>query len=278
MNGNAVQHPLAKYFRDKINYKTCPGCGNGITAQAILRAIDRSGKSIDDYAFVSGIGCSGWIPSPFFNTDVLHVTHGRPVAVATGLKIALPDTRIVVIAGDGDTSAIGGNHFIHAARRNVDITLITIDNSIYGMTGGQAAPTTPFDSVTATTPYGSIERNFDLCRLAEAAGATFVARWTTYHARQLEESILHAFEHHGFSFVDVVSQCPVQYGKVIGKRNDPVSMLMSFKENSVTKAAAEGKSSEELKGRIVVGELVNVEGVPELTEEMERIRREVCKQ
>lgn len=275
---NQIVHPLTKYFRDKINYKTCPGCGNGIIAQAILRAIDRSGISIDGYAFVSGIGCSGWIPSPFFNTDVLHVTHGRPIAVATGLKLVLPGTRVVVIAGDGDTSAIGGNHFIHAARRNVDITLITVNNSIYGMTGGQAAPTTPFSSVTATTPYGSIERCFDLSDLVKAAGATYVARWTTYHARQLEESILYAFEHPGFSFVEVMSQCPVQYGKVIGKRDDAVSMLMSFRDNSITVTSAKGKSTEELEGKIVVGELVKENGVPEFTREMKRLRQEVSSQ
>jgi len=272
---DSFEHPLGKYFRDKINYKNCPGCGNGIIAAAILRAMDKSGKSIDDYAFVSGIGCSGWIPSPFFNTDVLHVTHGRAVAVATGLKLSIPRTRVVVIAGDGDTSAIGGNHFIHAARRNIDITLITVNNSIYGMTGGQAAPTTPFASVTTTTPYGSIERQFDLCELMRAAGATFIARWTTFHARQLEKTILSAFEHPGFSFIEVVSQCPVQYGKVIGKRNDPVSMMISYRENSLTVDVASRKGREELKGKIVVGEFVKDEEIPEMCCEMERLRMEV---
>lgn len=272
---DVFEHPLGKYFRDKINYKNCPGCGNGIIASAILRAIDTSGKSIDDYAFVSGIGCSGWIPSPFFNTDVLHVTHGRAVAAATGLKLAIPHSRVVVIAGDGDTSAIGGNHFIHAARRNIDITLITVNNSIYGMTGGQAAPTTPFSAVTTTTPYGSIERQFDLCELMKAAGATFIARWTTYHARQLEKSILSAFEHPGFSFVEVISQCPVQYGKVIDKRNDSVGMMLSYRDNSIMVNAASGKKSEDLKGKIVIGEFVKEENVPEFTQEMERLRKEV---
>lgn len=268
----SFEHPLAKYFRDKINYKTCPGCGNGIIAAAILRAIDRSGKSIDDYAFVSGIGCSGWIPSPFFNTDTLHVTHGRAVAVATGLKLAIPTSRVVVIAGDGDTSAIGGNHFIHAARRNVDITLITVNNSIYGMTGGQVAPTTPFGSVTVTTPLGNIEREFDLCELAKAAGATFIARWTTYHARQLEKTILSAFEHVGFSFVEVVSQCPVQYGKVVNKRNDPVSMLMSYRDNALTIEAASERKGGKTQGQILVGEFLKEEGIPEFSKEMEKLR------
>jgi 2-oxoglutarate ferredoxin oxidoreductase subunit beta len=271
----SIEHPLARYFRDKINYKNCPGCGNGIIAHAVLRAIDRLGGNIDDYAFVSGIGCSGWIPSPFFNTDVLHVTHGRPIAVATGLKLAIPDKRVVVIAGDGDTSAIGGNHFIHAARRNIDITLITVNNSIYGMTGGQAAPTTPYSSVTTTTPYGNIERQFDLCELMKAAGATFIARWTTYHARQLEKSLITAFEHSGFSFVEVISQCPVQYGKVIGQRNDAVGMMISYKENSISLEASKAKQKEELAGKIIIGEFIRETGVPEFSSEMERLRREV---
>ncbi len=270
----AVEHPLSKYFRSGISYTTCPGCGNGIVSQSLLRAIDELGIDFDEFAFVSGIGCSGWIPSPAYNTDLLHVTHGRSLAAATGLKLANPAIRVFVVVGDGDLSAIGGNHFIHAARRNIDLKVICVNNNIFGMTSGQAAPTTPFGLKTATTPYGSIERPFDLSGLAMAAGATFVARWTTYHARPLTRTIKKAIEHKGFSFVEVISQCPVQYGKAVGMRNDAVAMLASYREDSVSVKRAGELSPEELAGKIVVGELCHREGEPELSEETLRIRKE----
>ena len=274
MNSSIPAHPLEKYFRNGIRYTTCPGCGNGIVAQSILRAIDSIGDSFDRYAFVSGIGCSGWIPSPAFDTDLLHVTHGRSMPAATGLKIALPEQRVILCQGDGDMSAIGGNHFIHSCRRNVDLTVICVNNGIYGMTGGQAAPTTPYDLVTATTPYGNIERAFDLSDLAISAGATFVARWTTWHARQLAQSIKKAILHPGFALVEIISQCPIQYGKAIGKRNNAVAMMQQYKEQSVPVAVAATLSSEELQNKIVVGELVCREGVPEFTQELARLRKE----
>ncbi|NLL62417.1 MAG: 2-oxoglutarate synthase [Candidatus Atribacteria bacterium] len=271
---NPVTHNLKKYFRGEINYTTCPGCGNGIVAQAILWAIDDSGIDFDNYAFVSGIGCSGWIPSPAFNTDVLHVTHGRAIAFATGLKLAAPNMKIIVTAGDGDTSAIGGNHFIHACRRNIDLTMICVNNQIYGMTGGQIAPTTPYLSKTTTTPYGSVERPFDLSKIAIAAGATFVARWTTFQARQLRKTIAKAILHPGFSFVEIISQCPVQYGKVLKKRNDAVAMLMDYKERSINLKKARELQKSELKDKIIVGEFVEERNVPELTQEINRLREE----
>jgi 2-oxoglutarate ferredoxin oxidoreductase subunit beta len=271
---NPVTHNLKKYFRGEINYTTCPGCGNGIVAQAILWAIDDSGIDFDNYAFVSGIGCSGWIPSPAFNTDVLHVTHGRAIAFATGLKLAAPNMKIIVTAGDGDTSAIGGNHFIHSCRRNIDLTMICVNNQIYGMTGGQIAPTTPYLSKTTTTPYGSVERPFDLSKIAIAAGATFVARWTTFQARQLRKTIAKAILHPGFSFVEIISQCPVQYGKVLKKRNDAVAMLMDYKERSINLKKARELQKSELKDKIIVGEFVEERNVPELTQEINRLREE----
>ena len=271
---NPVTHNLKKYFRGEINYTTCPGCGNGIVAQAILWAIDDLGIDFDNYAFVSGIGCSGWIPSPAFNTDVLHVTHGRAIAFATGLKLAAPNMKIIVTAGDGDTSAIGGNHFIHACRRNIDLTMICVNNQIYGMTGGQIAPTTPYLSKTTTTPYGSVERPFDLSKIAIAAGATFVARWTTFQARQLRKTIAKAILHPGFSFVEIISQCPVQYGKVLKKRNDAVAMLMDYKERSINLKKARELQKSELKDKIIVGEFVEERNVPELTQEINRLREE----
>jgi len=272
-----IEHPLKKYFRGEINYTTCPGCGNGIISQSILRAIDELGINFDDTAFVSGIGCSGWIPSPSFNTDVLHVTHGRSIAFATGLKLAVPQMKVIVCAGDGDTGSIGGNHLIHAARKNIDITVICVNNQIFGMTGGQVAPTTPYKSKTTTTPYGSIERPFDLSNLAIVAGATFVARWTTYQARSLKNSIKKAIMHKGFSFVEVISQCPVQYGKVIGMRNDSVRMLMNYKEKSVNIRSVKNMSEDELKDKFIVGELVEQKNIPELTDEIKRLRREAKK-
>lgn len=272
-----IEHPLKKYFRGEISYTTCPGCGNGIISQSILRAIDELAINFDDIAFVSGIGCSGWIPSPSFNTDLLHVTHGRSAAFATGLKLAVPKMKVIVCAGDGDTSAIGGNHFIHAARRNIDLTLICVNNQIFGMTGGQVAPSTPYNSKTTTTPYGSIERPFDLSNLAISAGATFVARWTTYQARPLKNSIKKAIMHKGFSFIEVVSQCPVQYGKVISLRNDAVSMLLDYKKYSVNISKAKNMSEEELKGKIIVGEFVEKKNIPELTDEIKRLQKEAAR-
>ena len=153
-----VVHPLHRFIRPSVTSTTnCPGCGNGIVAQAILRAIDELALTMDDFVYVSGIGCSAWIPSPFFNADVLHTTHGRPIAFALGIKMGLPDKKVMVVSGDGDLAAIGGNHLIHNARRNVEMIVVCLNNGIYGMTGGQAAPTTPMGLKTTTTPYGSFE-------------------------------------------------------------------------------------------------------------------------
>lgn len=273
-----INHPLKKYFRGDINYTTCSGCGNGIISQAILWAIDGLGIDFNQFAFVSGIGCSGWIPSPSYNTDILHVTHGRSIAFATGLKLAIPRMKVLISVGDGDTAAIGGNHFIHACRRNIDLTVICVNNQIYGMTGGQVAPSTPYHSKTTTTPYGSIERPFDLSQVAISAGATMVARWTTFHARQLRKSIAKAILHPGFSFIEIISQCPVQYGKVIGKRNNAVDMLLEYKKNSIDFNKAKELPKDELENKILVGEFIENRDVPELTQEVKRLRKEAMHQ
>jgi len=249
-------HPMAKYLRPGAEVTTaCPGCGDGTIAHSILRAIDTSGVGIDDFVFVCGIGCAGWIPSPYFNVDTLHTTHGRPIAFATGVKLARPDRRVVVVSGDGDLSAIGGNHLIHAARRDIDLTVICVNNGIYGMTGGQVAPTTPLGVRTATTPYGNPERPFDLCRLVEAAGASHVSRWTTAQPRFITRAVLKGFGHQGFSFIEVMSQCPVQYGKWSGAGN-AVEMLEDMKGRAVTVRQASELSDDALRDRWVVGELV----------------------
>ncbi|MDP2984821.1 MAG: thiamine pyrophosphate-dependent enzyme [Candidatus Latescibacter sp.] len=268
-------HPLFEYIRPSaLKTANCPGCGNGILAQAILRAIDEEGISMDDFVFVSGIGCAAWIPSPFFHGDTLHTTHGRPIAFATGLKLAAPDRRVMVISGDGDLLAIGGNHFIHAARRNIDMVVICVNNGIYGMTGGQVAPTTPLGLKTVTSPYGNVENEFDIAGLAIAAGATYAARWTVYQTLQITKAVRKALNHKGFSLLEILSHCPVHYGKKAGMNS--VKMFDGFKERSVTVAKAAGMTPEEKAGKIIVGELLDIEK-PVLDVELARQREELRK-
>jgi len=257
-------HPLSKYIRRGAQPHThCSGCGNGIIAQSFLRAVDEVGIAKQKIVCVAGIGCSGWIPSPFFDVDTLHVTHGRPVAFATGVKLGNPELEVVVFTGDGDASAIGGNHLIHAARRNIGIKVICINNMIYGMTGGEVAPTTPRGTKTTTTPFGNLERPFDLSKLVIAAGGTYVTRWTTYHVARLVASMKKALTRNSFAFLEVLSHCPVHYGRRIGI-TDPVEMMRWFQKQSVTIEKAHEMTEQELLGKFVVGEFVDVE-VPELT-------------
>jgi 2-oxoglutarate ferredoxin oxidoreductase subunit beta len=250
-------HPLRKYMRPEVKKTTfCPGCGAGIITQALLRAIDELGINIDDCVFVSGIGCSAWIPSPLINADMLHTTHGRPIAFASGVKLGLPDKRVIVVSGDGDLSAIGGNHLIHAARRNINLTVILVNNGIYGMTGGQTAPTTPHGMTTITSPYGNNEYEFDISALVKAAGASYVARWTTYHPRQMTKSIKKGLEKKGFAMIEVITQCPVQYGRV-SKQGSAVNMLKNYKQNGIRIEKAAKMDAAELLGKFVEGEFVD---------------------
>lgn len=235
------------YLRTEVFPSTfCPGCGHGIILNALIRAIDDLKLDMKKMVFVSGIGCAGWITSPHIKADTMHTTHGRPLAFATGIKLANPELKVVVIAGDGDLASIGGNHLIHAARRNIDITTICANNSIYGMTGGQASPTTPEGAVTLTTPEGSYYNPFDLCALVRGAGAGYAARATVYHARMLAKFIKNALSYDGFSFVDAVSTCPTQYGRR-NSMSDPFEMLEWLKRNSTTR---------EEKGKIVIKEWI----------------------
>ena len=247
---------ILKYIRKEV-FPTpfCAGCGHGILLGAILRAVDQLELDYSQMLFVSGIGCGGWIPSPHYNTDTLHVTHGRPVAFATGAKLFNPALNVVVIGGDGDIASIGGNHLIHAARRNLDLTVICANNMIYGMTGGQVTPTTPRGAVTATTPQGNPERPFDLARLVAAAGATYVSRYSVWHVRPLIASIKKALQHTGFSFIEVLSMCPTQFGRR-NQRPTPAEMLLEYKRNCVTISRAETLSPEELAGKTIIGEFV----------------------
>lgn len=271
MSPAILEHPLGKFIRPSAkSTANCPGCGNGILAQAILQAIDELGLTMDDFVFVSGIGCSAWIPSPSFYADVLHTTHGRPIAFATGVKAAMPDKHVMVVSGDGDLTAIGGNHLIHAARRNIAMTVFCVNNGIYGMTGGQVAPTTPFGANTVTTPFGNAENPFDICDLVAGAGASFVARWTTYQPRQIVKTAKKAIQKKGFAFVEVISQCPVEFGRKTGMGNS-VQMMEYYKQNSLTAAKAKSLTPAERTGKILVGEFLDIDK-PELIESLAAVR------
>ncbi len=267
-----MEHRLLKYLRQEILPSThCPGCGCGQVLNAFVNAIDDLKIDPDTMISVTGIGCSSWIPSPYLKSDTLHTTHGRAVAFATGVKVIRPQSRVVVIAGDGDLAGIGGNHLIHAARRNVGLAVFLVNNYIYGMTGGQVSPTTPYGVPTTTTPYTNAEYPMKVAELVAAAGANYVARWTTYHIRKLIASMKEALQTTGFAFIEIVSQCPVSYGRRVGLR-DGVAFMEHFKKNSVGMGKARNMTEKELEGKIVVGKLVERERV-EFTESLRRINQ-----
>ncbi|UCG61606.1 MAG: 2-oxoacid:ferredoxin oxidoreductase subunit beta [Candidatus Zixiibacteriota bacterium] len=267
------RHRLMDFVREEIMpHRFCSGCGCGTVLNAFTNAVEGLGLDSAEMVCVSGIGCSSWIPSPYFRADTLHTTHGRPIAFATGVKILRPDLTVVVIAGDGDVAGIGGNHLIHAARRNIDLSVFMVNNMIYGMTGGQVAPTTPAGVVTTTTPHSNVEPPFRVADLVVAAGASYVARWTTYHVFPLLESMQNAIKRKGFSFIEIMSQCPENYGRRIGLRTG-IDFLKQFKEQALRVEKANGMSEEELKDRIVIGKLCDKER-PEYVSELHRITRE----
>jgi len=222
----------------------------------------------DKTVVVSGIGCSSRAPG-YLDFNTLHTTHGRAIPFATGVKLANPDLTVIIFTGDGDAAAIGGNHLIHAARRNIDLTVVILNNSIYGMTSGQYSPQTPTGAFGTTAPYGNVERPFDLCKLAEAAGATYVARGTAFHARLLTPLIEKAIQNKGFSMVEAISQCPVYYGRK-NKIASPVEMLKWQRDNAVSVRQAQGMQAEELAGKFVIGELYNAPS-PEYTEQYDKV-------
>ncbi len=267
-------HPLAERYirKSALPLFFCQGCGDGTILSALIRAVDELGIR-EEVAFASGIGCCAWIPV-FVDADVIHSMHGRAIPIATALKLTDPRRKVVVFAGDGDCVGIGGNHLLHAARRNVDITVVMVNNAIYGMTGGQSAPTTPHLATTKTTPAGNAESPLDACRVAIAAGATYVARWTTAHPVQLTRALKEAIGHRGFAFIEVLSQCPTQTGRLMHGSGDPVENFRRLKEMAVQKARAEKMAEEDLAGKVVVGRLLQVEGRPELTEEVYRLMGE----
>jgi 2-oxoglutarate ferredoxin oxidoreductase subunit beta len=241
----------------KFPHVWCPGCGNGIVMGALLRAIHSLNLSKDEVVLASGIGCSGRMPT-YADFNTIHTTHGRALTFSTGIKLAKPELTVLTVMGDGDSTAIGGNHFIHAARRNLNLTAIIINNSTYGMTGGQYSPTTPFGSISATSVYGHVEHAFSIAELAATAVASFVARSTVYHATHLEEMLKLAIQKRGFSVMEIISNCHVQYGKK-NKLGGAVKMINSYKERAVKVEKAAKMSPEELEGKITIGVLADVE-------------------
>ncbi len=246
-----MTHPLHRYLREEIlPGPFCPGCGNGLVLGALVRAIARAGhEDLRDFAFVSGIGCAAWIPSPHLRADSLHVAHGRAIPTAIGVKLRRPELNVVVVGGDGDIAGIGGNHLVHAARRNADIFVLMVNNLVYGMTGGQVGPATPHGLPTSTTPYGNPEQPMDTAAVVAAAGANYAARWTVAHPRRLEEAIHKALGKTGFRFVEALSQCPARVGGRL--KMEPSVFLNWLKERSVPVGEA---GADDLGERFSVGE------------------------
>ena len=255
----------------KFPHVWCPGCGNGIVMGALLRAVNSLGLEKDEVVLASGIGCSGRMPT-YVDFNTIHTTHGRALTFSTGIKLARPELTVLTVMGDGDATAIGGNHFIHAARRNLNLTAIIINNSTYGMTGGQYSPTTPFGAKSTTSVYGHVEHAFNIAELAATAGASFVARSTVYHATHLEQMIKKAIEKRGFSVMEIISNCHVQHGRR-NKLGGAVEMINSFKERAITVEKAAKMSQEALEGKITIGVLADVDK-PISTEEYERVAAE----
>ncbi|MHA2400760.1 MAG: thiamine pyrophosphate-dependent enzyme [Promethearchaeota archaeon] len=268
-----IKHPLM----DRLNMQRfifCPGCLIGTVILSITNVLKENGLSFKDYAIVSGIGCTGR-SSGCFKGPAFHTTHGRAIPFATGIKLANPRLKVIVLSGDGDLFAIGGNHFIHAARRNVEITVLCINNNIYGMTGGQVAPTTQIGDITQTTPYGNVEPPFNLVSLAAAAGATYVARWPGYDTIRLQKSLLKSINNNGFSFIEVLAPCFIQYGS---KNNlgDAIEILDWLKQQiKIDNECAPYEAEFDFKKKIAVcGEFVE-ESREGFTEKIEQVRQKV---
>ncbi len=261
-----------KYLRSekKFPHLWCPGCGDGILMGAMIRAIDRLGLDQDNVVVVSGIGCSGRLPV-YVDFNTLHTTHGRALSFATGIKLANPKLTVIVVMGDGDATAIGGNHFIHTARRNIDLCAIVINNNVYGMTGGQYSPTTPMGAKSATSVLGNIERPFDICELARGSGASWVARGTVYHVPMLDNLIMSAITKKGFCMLEVAAYCHTTFGRR-NKLGKPTDMMRWMRDNSVRTEAFQKLAEEERIGKMEIGVLADFD-YPEYCEMYDEVIR-----
>jgi 2-oxoglutarate ferredoxin oxidoreductase subunit beta len=254
---NGAGHPLDPYLRaERMPHIWCSGCGLGLVVNCFLRGLIQSRLALDKVVVVSGIGCAGRAAG-YINLDSFHTTHGRAIPFATGLKLANPELKVVVISGDGDLTAIGGNHLIHAARRNVDITVLCINNFIYGMTGGQVGPTTPLTARTTTSVGGNIDQPFNIPYLAAASGAAYVARWTTAQVIRLQKSITEALLKNGFSLIEIITPCPTYYGRM-NKQRTGLEQMKYYRDNSIIKSGIDPKHAGiEFNGPIIVGRFVD---------------------
>jgi len=268
------EHPIDTYLRtDRLPHIWCPGCGLGTVLHSLLSGLLKSGLPLDKVAVVSGIGCTGRAAG-YVKLDSFHVTHGRAIPFASGMKVAKPELKLVVFSGDGDLIAIGGNHFVHAARRNIDMTVICVNNFNYGMTGGQFGPTSPLSARTSTSPYGNSEHPFNVPYLAAASGAVYVARWTTMHVRSLELSITEALLKKGFSLVEVISPCPTVYGRM-NRQPTGLDQMRYYRENSVIRHGADLRYIDiNLNGKIIVGKFIDVER-PTFSDLQEEVRQKI---
>lgn len=258
-NTSEQKHYIDQYLReDRMPHIWCPGCGLGSILHCFLSSLIKTGIDMDKVVVVSGIGCTGRVAG-YVKLDSFHTTHGRAIPFATGLKLANPELHVVVFSGDGDLIAIGGNHLIHAARRNVDMTIICVNNFNYGMTGGQLGPTTPLEARTTTSLIGNYERPFSLPYLAAASGAVYVARWTSMHVRRLEQTITEALLKRGFRFIEVIAPCPTTYGR---RNRQPTGLdqMRYYRENSIIRHGADTKDVDiDLNGKIIVGRFIDIE-------------------
>jgi 2-oxoglutarate ferredoxin oxidoreductase subunit beta len=252
-------HPMERLLRmDRIPHIWCPTCGLGTAVRALAIALEQAEVDLNKVAVVSGIGCTGRVAG-YLKLDSFHTTHGRPVPFAAGLSLARPDMKVIVFSGDGDLISIGGNHFIHSARRNLDITVICVNNFIYAMTGGQVAPTTPITARASTSPYGNYEHPFNLPLLAESSGAVYVARWTALHVRRMTKSMAEAIKKPGFSFVEVIAPCSTLYAR-LNKLGSGLDIMKFYHDNSVIKHGADPREVDiDYQSQIVVGKFVDTE-------------------